>query len=282
MKRVAIVSGKGGTGKTTFAAIIHAEEGGVIADCDVDAPNLHILLQPKLISKEDFVASKKAFITDKCNGCGLCYELCRFDAITIDDGFRVDERRCEGCGFCYHACPQEAIEMRDAKTGEIYISETKFGYMVHAMLNPGEENSGRLVSEVRKKADEIAERLDAEFLIIDASPGIGCPVIASLTSVDAAIIVSEPTLSGLSDLKRVVELSRHFKINPFAIINKYDLNESMSLEIERWCEENDVQLLGKIEYSEDIVRQMSSLSFPFKGKVVEKIIDCWRVAKEII
>ncbi len=282
MKRVAIVSGKGGTGKTTFAAIIHAEEGGIIADCDVDAPNLHILLQPEVISKEDFVASKKAFITDECNQCGLCYELCRFDAVVIDDVFRIDERRCEGCGFCYHACPQKAIEMKDAKTGEIYISRTKFGYMVHAMLNPGEENSGRLVSEVRKKADEIGERESSEFLIIDASPGIGCPVIASLTNVDAAIIVSEPTLSGLSDLKRVVELSRHFKINPFAIINKYDLNESMSLEIERWCKENDVQLLGKIEYSDEIVKQMSSLSFPFKGRAAEKVIGCWKVVREII
>ncbi len=275
--KVVIVSGKGGTGKTTFSAMIHAIEGGVIADCDVDAPNLHILLQPELLQKEDFVMSEKAFIIpEKCDKCGLCQDVCRFDAIS---DYKVDEIKCEGCAFCYHACPQKAIEMKKVKTGEIYVSKTRWGYICHAMLNPGEENSGKLVTEVRKRADEIAEREETD-VIIDGAPGIGCPVIASLTNTDAALIITEPTLSGLGDLIRIVDLCRHFNVKPFAIINRFNLNEELSSKIEKWCEKNGVTFIGRIPFSESIIYQMSELQFPFKGEIAEKIKECWKIFKE--
>lgn len=275
--KVVIVSGKGGTGKTTISAVIHTIEGGVIADCDVDAPNLHILLRPEIIRKEDFVASEKAFIIpEKCDKCGLCQEVCRFEAIS---DYRVDEIRCEGCAFCYNVCPQKAIEMRKVKSGEIYVSKTRWGYICHAILNPGEENSGKLVTEVRRRADEIAETEGVD-VIIDGAPGIGCPVIASLTNTDAALVITEPTLSGFGDLERIVELCRHFKVKPFVIINRFDLNEEISSKIEKWCMSNEVPLIGRIPFSEEVIRQISELQFPFKGEIAEKIRECWEKFKE--
>ncbi len=279
MKQVAVISGKGGTGKTTFAAMVHAVEGGVIADCDVDAPNLHILLQPEILKKEDFVASEKAFIVaEKCIACGLCYELCRFKAII--DGYRVDEKRCEGCALCFNACPEKAIEMRKVKTGEIYTSKTKYGYMVHAKLKPGEENSGKLASEVKKRAEKLAKESSTEFIVIDSPPGVSCQVMASLTGVDAAVVISEPTISGLNDLTRVIELVKHFRIRAFVVVNRYDLNESMAAEIKRWCIENDVEFVGSIPFDEDLVKQISTLRFPFRGRAASKIVEVWASIKE--
>ncbi len=283
MKQVAVISGKGGTGKTTFSATIHALEGGVIADCDVDAPNLHILLNPKILKAEDFIATKKAeIVQDKCSGCGLCYELCRFGAISAEDGYFVDEKKCEGCAFCFNVCPEKAIEMRDVKTGDIYFSETQWGYFVHARLKPGEENTGRLVTEVKNRAKKVAEENSSDFLIVDAAPGVGCPVIASLTGVDAAIIVTEPTASGLSDMARVIELCEHFKIRPFVVVNKYDLNEDVTLKIEEYCSENGIEFAGRVPFDERIPEQIANLSFPFSGKAAEKMVECWKKVKEVL
>ncbi len=281
MKKVAVISGKGGTGKTTISAMIHAIEGDVVADCDVDAPNLHILLQPEIIKTEDFVESEKAVIDpEKCNLCGLCYELCRFEAIIKKDGYYIDEQRCEGCAFCFNACPEKAIKMVKSKTGNIYTSKTRFGYMVHAVLEPGEENSGKLASEVRERAEKIASEEGFEFVIIDSPPGVGCPVMASLTGVNWAIVVTEPTLSGLSDLIRVIDLTKHFKIKSFVVVNKYDLNESMTSKIEEWCSKNGIKFVGKIPYDENIAKSMSSLDFPFKGESADRISEIWSTIRE--
>lgn len=282
-KQVAVVSGKGGTGKTTFSAMIYATEGGVIADCDVDAPNLHILLKPQTISSDEYSASKKArILQDVCSGCGLCYDSCRFDAIIVDASYKVDERRCEGCAFCFNLCPEKAIVMETVKTGDIFISKTNWGYFVHALLKPGEENTGKLVTEVKERAKKLAEKEDVEFLIIDAAPGIGCPLIASLSGVDAAIVVAEPTLSGWSDLRRVIDLCNHFKVEPFVVVNRYNLNESITLKIEKFCFENDIEFVGKIPFDGSIVEQMAHLSFPFTGKAAEGIVKCWNRVKEVL
>jgi len=283
LKQVVIISGKGGTGKTTFAAVVYSVEGGVLADCDVDAPNLHILLQPKVLKREEVFVTKKAFIIrDKCTSCGLCYELCRFNAIKDVNGYEVDETHCEGCGFCYNACPEKAIEMRDVKTGDLFISKTDFGYFVHALLKPGEENSGRLVSEVKKKAKDIAEEKNAKFLLVDAAPGIGCPVIASLAGVDAAVVISEPTLSGLNDMVRVVRLAEHFRVKPFVVVNKYDLNEDMALKIEDYCNRNGIEFIGKIPFDEELIKQFSALKFPFDCPASEEVLECWDRVKNSI
>ncbi|WP_456468519.1 ATP-binding protein [Archaeoglobus sp.] len=285
MKQVAVISGKGGTGKTTFSATIHAIEGGVVADCDVDAPNLHILLKPQILSSEEFVATKKArILQDECSGCGLCYELCRFGAIEIDSGGRyfVDEKKCEGCAFCFNACPEKAIVMDDTKTGDIYFSKTEWGYFIHARLKPGEENTGRLVTEVKNRAKKIAEENATEYLIVDAAPGVGCPVMASLTGVDAAIIVTEPTASGLNDMMRVIDLCEHFKIKPFVVVNKYDLNIDVASEIENSCAANGIDFVGRIPFDDSIPEQMANLSFPFTGKAADKMVECWKKVKEVL
>jgi|Deesub1362A_J573_1020465.scaffolds.fasta_scaffold02766_9 MinD superfamily P-loop ATPase len=279
-KQIAIISGKGGTGKTTFSALIHSIEGCVIADCDVDAPNLHILLNPEILEVEEYYASKKArILQDKCSSCGLCYGVCRFNAI-FDKPYTVNDKRCEGCGFCYNACSEKAIVMETVKTGEIYKSKTRYGHFVHALLKAGEENTGRLVTEVRQRAKKIAEDMNFELVIVDAPPGVGCPVIASLTDVDAAIVISEPTLSGLNDLKRVLDLCDHFGVKAFVTVNKYDLNESMALEIRDYCEGREVEFLGSIPFDKDLIEQVSNLKYPFDCIAAEKMSECWKTVRK--
>ena len=249
----------------------------------MDAPNLHILLQSEILKREEVYISRKAYIVrDKCSLCGLCYDLCRFNAIKINDGYEIDETRCEGCGFCFNACPEKAIEMREVKTGDLFISKTEFGYFVHALLKPGEENSGRLVAEVKNRAKDLAEENKAKLILIDAPAGIGCPVIASLSGVDFAIVVTEPTLSGLRDMVRVVELAKHFRVKPLVVINKFDLNEEISAKIEDYCKKNDIEFLGKIPFDEKLIEQFSALKFPFDCLASEKILECWDEAKSCI
>ena len=273
MRHIAVISGKGGTGKTTFSSTIHSFEGDVVADCDVDAPNLHLLLQDDLIDVRSFYSGEKASITDKCKSCGICSEVCRFDAIKKkNERFLVDIRKCEGCAFCYHVCPHNAITMEKVKTGEIYLGTTKYGHIVYAKLNPGEENSGKLVTEVKEMAKKIAN----EFIVVDAPPGIGCPVMAALAGVDAAIVVTEPTLSGMSDMIRAVKLAEIFRIKTFVVVNKWNLNQDVTKKIELWCKENDVEFAGKVPYDSSIIEQMSSLKFPFEGEASEKILEIWK------
>ncbi len=278
MKQVTVISGKGGAGKTTVTAMFATLSKAVVADCDVDAPNLHILLKPEIIETIPFEGMKKArIIEDRCSRCGLCEELCRFDAIK---DFSIDEIRCEGCGFCYRACPEKAIEMYSERRGEIYITKTAFGDFVYALLYPGEENSGKLVNEVRNVAKKIADENGIDLLILDGAAGIGCPVIASLAGASVALIVAEPTLSGLGDMVRVIELARHFRIEPVIVINKFDLNPEVTKKIEGFCKSNNIEIVGRIPFDDDLPKQIAQLKLPFEGKAGDEIRRIWKRLEE--
>lgn len=256
MKQIVVISGKGGTGKTVITASFAAlAKNKVMADCDVDAADLHLLLKPDVKERHEFRSGKTAYI-DKglCTSCGKCLEACRFNAINRD--FIVDPVSCEGCAFCSHICPVNAIKMEENIAGEWFISDTRFGPMVHAKLGIAEENSGKLVALVRKKAKEIAERNEADWVIVDGAPGIGCPVIASLSGIDCALIITEPTLSGLHDADRVIRVARHFGVQTTLVVNKYDLNPDMTQKIEKYCLDNNVRILGRIRFDKSIVEAM--------------------------
>jgi len=262
MKQILVISGKGGTGKTTFtASLAQLQKKVVVCDCDVDAPDLHMLLNPKKQEKIEFKGQQMAYIDrNLCRNCGKCSMLCQFQA--IGKGFVVDPVRCEGCGVCSWNCPCNAITMKERIAGEYYISKIKNGYMVHALLNPGESNSGKLVSAVKKKGREIAEQKGFDKILIDGAPGIACPVIASLSGVDLAVIVTEPTLSGFHDMERVHRLCEHFKLKTNAVVNKFDLNTAETGHIEKYCREKGIEVIGKIPFSEAITEAL------MKGKTV--------------
>ncbi|RLI82120.1 (4Fe-4S)-binding protein [Archaeoglobales archaeon] len=277
MKRITVVSGKGGTGKTTIAAMfsyLASREGRiVIADADVDAPNLPILLRvEKEETKPYFGMQKAKILRDKCTECGLCEELCSFDAI---EDFEVDLKKCEGCRLCYEMCPVNAIEMIDNQAGEVYISNTSLGKMVHGLLFPGEENSGKLVTEVKEIAQKIAEDEGCTYIVTDGPPGIGCPVIASLNGTDVAVVVAEPTLAAISDFERIVELCRRMNLEVAALINKSTINPELTSKIKNFCSKESIHILGEIPYDKSINEQVSALKFPFKGNAAEKITECW-------
>lgn len=254
MKELVIISGKGGTGKTSITAALAETmpRNFVLADCDVDAPDLHLLLQPNVLKKQDFSGGNIAFIEkEKCVECGACRDLCRFDAITPD--FVVEEISCEGCGVCVWNCPEKAITFNERNNGEWYVSSTRFADMVHARLHPGEENSGKLVTQVRKTARERAEEIGAEMLLVDGPPGVGCPVIASIGGADLLLIVVEPTRSAIHDMQRALQLAEHFHVQAAVCINKYDLNEEMTQEIDDYCSEHNLSVLGKIAFDKKFV-----------------------------
>ena len=283
MKQITVISGKGGTGKTTLVGSFAAlAENKVIADCDVDAPDLHLLLHPEIIKKEEFKGLKVA-VMDKtlCTECGTCEETCRFNAIALteDSGYAVNPARCEGCGVCVFTCPQEAITLKERVSGYSFISKTKYGTMAHAQLNIAEEASGKLVTVVRNNAQQVAEKENCELILIDGAPGIGCPVIASLAGVDLALIVTEPTLSGLHDLERILDVTRHFGIGSVVCINKYDINEENSNMITEFCRQRGVEMVGNIPYdavvTEAMVAGMPVVEFS-EGKVSEAIKDVWK------
>jgi MinD superfamily P-loop ATPase len=256
MKQIVIISGKGGTGKTVITGAFAAlAENKVIADCDVDAADLHLLLKPDIKERHDFRSGLSAFIDKKkCIQCNKCRNICRFDAIT--DDFIVDPVACEGCAFCSYICPVDAIKMQENLAGEWYVSKTRFGPMVHAKLGIAEENSGKLVSLVRKQAKELAEKNNCDWVIVDGAPGVGCPVIASLSGIDCAVVVTEPTLSGLHDALRVIEVTKHFNVPSKLVINKYDLNPDMSDKIEKHCREDKIELIGKVRFDKAVVEAM--------------------------
>jgi MinD superfamily P-loop ATPase len=261
VKQILIISGKGGTGKTVVSACFAALNAkSVLVDCDVDAADLHLLLHPKIQEKNMFKGLPKPVIKgNKCTGCGECVQICRFDAISRADKssvFQINEIACEGCQICMHICLEQAIYLQDDISGEWYISETKYGPMVHARLGIAQENSGRLVTLVRQQARQIAEAKNLSYVIIDGPPGIGCPVIAAMAGVDIAVVVTEPTISGSHDMARVISVAKHFQTKAACIINKYDINQEYTRHIADWCKSNDVPLLGKIPYDKTVIESV--------------------------
>lgn len=257
-KQVVVLSGKGGTGKTTIAAslaaLIAGREKLVIADCDVDAPNLHFLLSPRVIHENDFVGAKLAMIDpERCMQCGKCAEVCRFDAI---HDTQVQAVKCSGCGVCTLICPVQAITMHEQVTGKVYLSETKYGMLSHARLRPGSEGSGKLVTMVRQQAEQVAVKHNAPLLLIDGPPGIGCAATASLTGTDLTLIVTEPTLSGIHDMERAVELARYFAVPALICINKADLNPENTAHIYEWARKWDVEVVAAIPFDDDVPRSI--------------------------
>jgi len=285
MKQIVVISGKGGTGKTVITGAFAAlAKNKIMADCDVDAADLHLLLAPEIRERYEFRSGVTASIDkDKCIQCKKCIELCRFEAIGKD--LTVDSVACEGCAFCSFACPAGAIEMRENSSGEWFISDTRFGELVHAKLGIAEENSGKLVSLVRQKAKDIAKENNYDWIIIDGSPGIGCPVIASISGVDCALVVTEPTLSGLHDADRVIKVARHFNVPVRLIVNKYDLNIDVTSRIENYCQDNDVEFMGKIAFDKTVVEAMvegKTIIEYVQTETKDIIIEIWdRLIKSI-
>ena len=256
IREIVIVSGKGGTGKTSLTAAFAAlAKNSILCDADVDAADLHLLMQPEVKEQTDFMGGSKAVIDpDLCTGCGTCRTLCRFDAIS--DRYEVDPIRCEGCGVCVDFCPEQAIGFPVQRCGEWYVSATRFGPMVHARLGIAEENSGRLVSLVRTKTRQLAEARGLELILTDGPPGIGCPVIAAIGGATALIIVVEPTVSGIHDMERVVDLAAHFRVPGMVIVNKFDLNVGMTEAIEQLAEKRNILVLGRVPFDPVFTRSM--------------------------
>ena len=275
MKQLTILSGKGGTGKTTFtASFATLAKNAVVADCDVDAPDLHMLLHPEVIETQEFSGSKIAVIDrTKCLDWGICREKCRFNAITAE--LTVDPIVCEGCGVCTMICPANAATLTERKSGYAYVSKTRYGFMAHALLKPSEGNSGKLVTLVRQNAKNIAKQENSDLIIIDGPPGIGCPVIASVTGVDAGLVVTEPTLSGIHDLNRALQLLEHFNVAPFVCVNMYDINKDNTERIVSFCRENSVEVVGRIPFSPKVTAAMVN------GKTIVEYLPRGTVAKEI-
>lgn len=279
MKQIVVISGKGGTGKTVVTgALAVLAENKVMVDCDVDAADLHLLLSPTIKERHEFRSGKTAVIDEKlCNKCGQCVRACRFYAIKPD--IVVESFSCEGCGLCARICPQGAISMQENTAGEWFVSETKYGPFVHAKLGIAEENSGKLVSKIRQVASDIAKDKGHDYVIIDGPPGIGCPVIASLSGVDIALIVTEPTLSGLHDAQRVIDAAAHFNVSSKLVINKYDLNTDMADSIEKYCMEKGVPVIGKIPFDKSVVRSIVSgvpVVEHVDGHVKEELVKVWK------
>jgi len=311
MKQITVVSGKGGTGKTVITASFAAlAKDKVMADCDVDASDLHLLLHPRIKETREFKGGMKAILDEeRCTGCGKCIEVCRFDAIREEEGqgsrgqgsrgqgsegqgskgqgtVIIDPVACEGCQVCALVCPVEAIKMEENVSGEWYISETKYGPMVHAKLGIAQENSGKLVTVVRQNAREVAQKNGLELVIVDGPPGIGCSVIASITGVDLVVIVTEPTYSAISDLERVLSLAQHFKIQSTVLINKYDINLENTQKIEEFCRLENIEVAGKLPFDNAFTQAMvegKTIIEHSDSPLVEEIKNIWeRIHAKII
>ena len=277
MKELVVLSGKGGTGKTSIVASFAAlAQSKVLADCDVDAADLHLVLQPTMRVNHEFWSGQVAVIDEeKCTQCGLCQDLCRFGAIK---DFRVDPVSCEGCGFCFHICPAEAIIMKENMSGHWFISDTEYGPLVHARLGIAQENSGKLVALVRQQARGIAESGRLDYIISDGPPGIGCPVISSLSGADLALVVTEPTQSGIHDMERVIDVCRHFGIPALVCVSKYDINEDNTRRIEDYCLGQGLEVVAKIPFdnvvTEAIVKGVPVTEYA-QGGVTKEIESLW-------
>lgn len=289
MKELVIISGKGGTGKTSLAASFAVlAERPVIADCDVDAADLHLVLPPRIRERSEFWSGREAVIRrELCTGCGVCLERCRFGAVklngpgTSEPVFSVDPILCEGCGVCVRFCPAKAIDFSERLCGEWMISETRCGPMVHARLGAAAENSGKLVSLVRREARRIAEEQGRSLILVDGPPGIGCPVIASVTGASRVLAVTEPTVSGEHDLERVLSLTRHFDIPASICVNKWDINPEMAARIEEAARRSGAAIAGRIRYDPSITRaQVAELAVvETDAPCVEDIVAVWNALK---
>jgi MinD superfamily P-loop ATPase len=289
MKEIVVISGKGGTGKTSIVAAFAAlAKNAVLADCDVDAADLHLVLEPTIKQTNDFSGGKQAsIITEKCIGCGKCQDMCRFDAINfngegndvVDRTFTIDPVSCEGCKVCVEFCPADAIEFNEHINGQWFVSDTRFGPMVHAKLGIAEENSGKLVTVIRKEAKKIAQEQKKDLLIVDGSPGIGCPVIASITASDLVLVVTEPTLSGKHDLERVAQLTASFGIKTMVCVNKADVNPQITDQISEDAKKRGLKVIGKIAYDEAFTKAQiikASVVEYTGGAITEQIKALWR------
>jgi MinD superfamily P-loop ATPase len=285
MYELVVISGKGGTGKTSIVGAFAAlAEDAVLCDADVDAADLHLIATPQEMARHEFRSGHKAIIDPaRCTQCGECINWCRFEAISPE--YRVDELQCEGCGVCFDLCPAKAVDFPESLCGEWYLSQTRFGPFVHARLGIAEENSGKLVTLVRKEARRVAEEQELKGIITDGPPGIGCPVIASIGGATAVLIVSEPTVSGRHDLQRVGALAEHFKIPVLVCINKADLHWDMAKNIEALCREKGYAFLGSIPFQPDFTRAQ------VQGKCIveyadsgasEEIVHLWRQIETVL
>ncbi len=287
MKEFTILSGKGGAGKTSVAAAIASvAKNAVFCDNDVDAADLHLIFNPEIKERYDFDSGTVAVIDPNvCTNCGICVEHCHFDAIHPNavEQLEVNPFQCEGCRLCERVCPEGAIESVYNNNNHWFVSNTRFGTLVHAKMGPGEENSGKLVTEIRKKAKEIATQTNAEFIINDGPPGIGCSAIASITGTDAVLMVIEPTLSGLHDAKRLVELINTFNIPVFAVINKFDLNREITEKVKNYLTENSISLIGKIPFAnemvESVVNEKTIIEYAPENKISKEFYSIWEKIK---
>lgn len=278
MKQIAIISGKGGSGKTSISSsFISLTQKSIICDCDVEAPNLHLLLKPKNISKTGFYGINKAFINkNRCIECNNCIKYCRFSAINKD--YEVEKTACEGCTACKYICPTGAVQMDVNQAGNYFKSDTIYGTMFHAELNIGEKNSGKLVALLREKAREAAYEEKVNLVIIDGPPGIGCPVIATLSGVDLAVIITEPTSSAIHDMLRVIELCKHFNIKHGIIINKQDINPDKAQEIKTCAAKNNIPIFGELPFDSDFRKAVNSFAIPvnYSGHIRENLSLIWQ------
>ena len=280
MKELIVISGKGGTGKTSLmAAFASLAKNKVLCDADVDAADLHLIMDPEVRKRHDFQSGHTAVIDqDKCTDCGVCLDLCRWDAISND--FEVNPIECEGCGVCVHFCPEKAIDFPENTCGEWYISDTRLGPMVHARLGIAEENSGKLVTLVRQEARKLGEERDLELILSDGPPGVGCPVIASIGGASAVLIVTEPTVSGQHDMVRVAQLADHFRVPAMICVNKFDLNLELTRDIENFAKEKGLSCLGRIPFDPIFTKAMLQAQTIFEynteSEVGQAIKEIWR------
>ncbi len=280
MKEIVIISGKGGTGKTSIiAAFASLAKNKVLCDADVDAADLHLIMHPEIKERHDFESGHTAIINqDKCTECGLCRDLCRWDAIS--DDFVVDSIECEGCGVCYYFCPEQAIDFPLNTCGEWYLSETRFGPMAHARLDIAEDNSGKLVVLIRQEGKKLAQEKHMDLLLTDGPPGIGCPVIASLGGATVVLIVAEPTVSGRHDMERVAELAAFFKIPAMVCINKFDLNPDEGEAIEAFAKQRNIKVMGRVPFDPAFTRAMvqgkTIVEFDGSSEGCEAVKNIWK------